>query len=75
MSGVELCGATDGLGDANPDDPSEPYGRCTLPKGHGTPNAPMAWHREMRDGELWVEWRGPNPDEVCRICGVKGSEH
>lgn len=64
---MDLCGATDGLSYGPFDDP---YGKCDLPAGHEGD-----WHREMRDGRLWASWRGPHPDETCRICGKKGSEH
>lgn len=64
-----LCGATDGLGN-KPDDPDEPWGRCTLPAGHD-----RDWHLEERDGEVWAEWRGPHPGQRCGICGRDGSEH
>lgn len=75
-----LCGATDGLGLwADEGDPERCYGRCTLPLGHGD-HQRWAWHQEWRtndDGELllWAEWRGPNPNVECNICGKKGSEH
>jgi hypothetical protein len=59
----EQCGATDGNGRV----------RCTLPVGHS--DKPWAWHEEIRDGQLWAEWRGPMPDVVCYICGRSGREH
>jgi hypothetical protein len=66
-----ICGATDGYGLKDDDDSWLPYNRCMLPLGHDT----NGWHREMRDGKLWAEWRGPGPDERCGICGKFGSEH
>lgn len=36
------CGATDY---------NDPPPICNLPKGH------EGWHREIRDGKLWAEWR------------------
>jgi hypothetical protein len=71
----KLCGATDGLGLwADEGEPERCYGRCNLPAGHGG-DEQMSWHRETRDGELWAEWRGPNPGVKCRICGADGREH
>ena len=61
----KLCGATDGLRLEG-----GPYGVCNLPARHDTD-----WHREERDGQLWAEWRGPQPGERCNICGKDGTEH
>src|SRR5689334_7298975 len=58
-TGPDLCGAIDGV------EGEHVYGRCTKPAGH-----PEGWHREVRDGKVWAEWRGPfngpgrEPEEI-----------
>lgn len=49
---TDLCGAEDWYYDD--DDKIVILCKCEEPKGHRS-----NWHREVRNGELWGEWKGP----------------
>ena len=44
---MSVCGAKDGE-----------YGHCTLPADH-LRGETYGWHTEMRNGNIWAQWRGP----------------
>lgn len=56
MDEVELCHVRDG-----------DHGECNLPLGHD--NGAVV-HTEMRDGELWANWRSVLWEDEC-VCHVR----